>query len=82
METKKKSIESLMTEKRTFPPSEAVRDRAHISSPEEFETMWRMSIEQPDEFWLEQAKSLTWFEEPTKTLEYVWDTEGHRIAHT
>ena len=26
-------------------------------------------IDQPDEFWLEQAKSLTWFKEPTKTLE-------------
>ena len=82
MESKKKSIESLMTEKRTFPPSEEVRGRAHISSPEEFETMWRMSIEQPDEFWLEQAKSLSWFKEPTKTLEYVWDTENRRIEHT
>ena len=82
MESKKKSIESLMTEKRTFPPSEEVRDRAHISSAEEFETMWRMSIEQPDEFWLEQAKSLSWFKEPTKTLEYVWDTENRRIEHT
>ncbi|MGB7492576.1 MAG: acetate--CoA ligase [Thermoanaerobaculia bacterium] len=82
METKDKSIESLMTEKRTFPPSEEVRTRAHISSPEEFETMWRMSIDQPDEFWLEQAKSLTWFTEPTKTLEYVWDTANRRIDHT
>ncbi len=82
METKKKSIESLMTEKRTFPPSEEVRGRAHISSPEEFEKMWRMSIDHPDEFWLEQAKSLTWSKEPTKTLEYVWDTENRRIEHT
>ena len=82
METKDKSIESLMTEKRTFPPSEEVRTRAHISSPEEFEKMWRMSIDQPDEFWLDQAKSLTWFTEPTKTLEYVWDTANRRIEHT
>lgn len=61
METKDKSIESLMTEKRTFPPSEEVRERAHISSPEKFEEMWRKSIDQPDEFWLDKAKSLTWF---------------------
>ena len=82
MDTKDKSIESLMTEKRTFPPAEEVRARAHISSPEEFEQMWRMSIDQPDEFWLEQAKSLSWFEEPTKTLEYVWDTANRHIEHT
>jgi acetyl-CoA synthetase len=82
METKKKSIESLMTEKRTFPPSDEVRERAHISSPETFEEMWRKSIDQPDEFWLEQAKSLTWFKEPTKTLEYVWDTANRHIEHT
>jgi acetyl-CoA synthetase len=82
METKDKSIESLMNEKRTFPPSEEVRERAHISSPEKFEEMWRKSIDQPDEFWLEQAKSLTWFEEPTKTLEYVWDTANRHIEHT
>jgi len=82
METKDKSIESLMTEKRTFPPSEEVRERAHISSPEKFEEMWRKSIDQPDEFWLEQAKSLTWFKEPTKTLEYVWDTANRHIEHT
>jgi len=82
METKDKSIESLMTEERTFPPSEEARARAHISSPEEFDKMWRMSIEQPDEFWLEQAKSLAWVKEPTKTLEYVWDTENRHIEHS
>ena len=82
MDTKDKSIQSLMTEKRTFPPSEEVRARAHISSQEEFEQMWRMSIDQPDEFWLEQAKSLSWVEEPTKTLEYVWDTANRHIEHT
>ena len=82
METKKKSIESLMTEKRTFPPSEEARSRAHISDPKEYEKMWRMSIDQPDEFWLEQAKSLSWFKEPTETLDYVWDTANRRIEHT
>ncbi|MEJ2705277.1 MAG: acetate--CoA ligase, partial [Sedimentisphaerales bacterium] len=40
------------------------------------------SINDPDSFWLEQAKSLTWFKEPTKSLEYTWDTKARKIEHT
>jgi acetyl-CoA synthetase len=82
MEPTEKSIESLMTEERTFPPSSEFRAGAHISSPEDYQEMWRLSVEDPETFWLEQAKTLTWFEEPTKGLEYVWDSAGRRIDHT
>jgi acetyl-CoA synthetase len=44
--------------------------------------MWRRSIEEPDAFWLEQAKSLDWQTPPTRSLEYVWDTDGRHIEHT
>ncbi len=81
-DTKDKAIESLMQEDRTFPPPEKVRQGAWISSTEQYETMWRQSIEEPDAFWLEQAKSLHWFKQPTKSLEYVWDTGGRHIEHT
>ena len=77
-----KSIESVMREERTFPPDEKFRANAHISSVEQYEEMWRRSIEEPDAFWLEQAKSLTWFREPTKGLQYTWDTKGRTIEHT
>ena len=77
-----KSIESLMTEDRTFPPSEEMRANSYISSEGQYEEMWRRSIDEPDAFWLEQAKSLSWFTEPTKSLEYLWDTEARRIEHT
>jgi acetyl-CoA synthetase len=81
-DVQEKAITSLMTEERTFPPPEGIRSRAHVRSLEQYEEMWKRSVEDPDGFWLEQAKSLSWFKEPTKSLEYTWDTQGRRIEHT
>ena len=81
-ETKERSIESLMRESRTFPPPAEARERAWISSPEEYHAMWRRSIDEPDAFWLEQAKSLDWYQEPTRSLDFVWDTRARHIEHT
>jgi acetyl-CoA synthetase len=44
--------------------------------------MWEKSIKDPAGFWLEQAKSLSWFKAPTKALEYTWDTKGRKVEHT
>ncbi|MCP3962849.1 MAG: acetate--CoA ligase, partial [bacterium] len=77
-----KAIESLMTEERTFPPSEEFRANAHVSSDAQYKEMWQRSIDDPDGFWLDQAKSLTWFKEPTKSLQYTWDTQARKIEHT
>jgi len=81
-ELKDRAIESLMTEKRRFPPPEEFRSRAHVGSEEEYTATWRRSIEDPDGFWLEQARSLSWFEEPTESLRYTWDTEARKIEHS
>jgi len=78
----KKSISSLMTETRTFPPSKESVARAHVKSAEEYTKMWEQSLKEPDKFWLEQAGTLAWYKQPTKTLEYTWDTEGRNIRHT
>ncbi|MCK4752395.1 MAG: AMP-binding protein, partial [Planctomycetes bacterium] len=82
MGNEKKAIQSLMTENRTFPPPESIKSNAHINSDEEYKKMWEQSIKDPDGFWLEQAKSLAWFKEPTKSLEYTWDTKSRKIEHT
>ena len=71
-----------MSEKRTFPPPEKIKANAYVDSLEQYEQMWEESINNPDSFWLEQAKSLTWFKEPTKSLEYTWDTKARKIEHT
>ena len=78
----KKGIDSLMTEERTFPPPKAIQSNAYVNSDEQFKKMWEASINEPDSFWLEQAKSLHWFKEPTKSLEYTWDTKNRKIEHT
>jgi len=77
-----KAIDSLMTENRTFPPPEAIKANAYVASPEQYQEMWEQSIKDPDGFWLEQAKTLTWFKEPTKSLEYTWDTKARKVEHT
>lgn len=82
MGKKQKAIDSLMTEKRTFPPPPHIKANAYITSQQQYQQMWEKSINDPDGFWLEQTKSLTWFKEPTKTLEYTWDTKNRTIEHT
>ena len=78
----KKAITSLAHEGRTFPPSAEMRKGAHIQSDEQYKEMWEKSIKDPDGFWLEQAKSLHWFKEPTIGLKYNWDTKNRIIEHT
>jgi acetyl-CoA synthetase len=76
------AMKSLMVEKRKFPPSAEVQKRAHIKGFDTYKKMWDKSIKDPNAFWLEQAKLLTWVKEPTKALEYDWNTKGRTIEHT
>ena len=75
------STDSLMTEHRRFPPSEAVVARAHITA-ETYKQMYERSIKEPEAFWLEQAKTLQWIKPPTVARRYTWDTKGRQIKHT
>jgi len=81
MAEEQKAISSLMTENRTFPPPADIKANAYVKSEQQYQQLWEQSINDPDTFWLEQAKSLTWFKEPTKTLEYTWDTKARNIEH-
>jgi acetyl-CoA synthetase len=82
MSDENKGFKSLMNENRTFPPPQSVQSNAYISSDAQYKEMWEKSINDPDGFWLEQAKTLSWFKEPTKSLEYTWDTKARKIEHT
>ena len=43
-------------------------------TPEEYETLYKRSVEDADGFWLEQAhKRLDWYEKPTKAGEWSFD---------
>jgi acetyl-CoA synthetase len=82
MGKEQKSIDSLMIEKRTFPPPASVKKNAYITSVKKYQQMWERSINDPDGFWLEQAKTISWFKKPTKSLEYTWDTKSRKIEHS
>jgi len=82
MGSEKNSMTSLMVEDRKFPPPQSVTEVAYVNSMKQYQQMWEQSINDPDAFWLEQAKSLSWFKEPTKSLEYTWDTKNRKIEHT
>jgi acetyl-CoA synthetase len=77
-----KAISSLMTETRTFPPPARIKKTAYVSSVAQYKKMWEQSIRDPDKFWLEQAKSLTWFKQPKESLRYTWDVANRKIEHT
>jgi acetyl-CoA synthetase len=62
------SIESISKESRTFEPSADFARRARVSSRAKYDEMYRQSIEQPEQFWAEQAKTLHWFKAPSKIL--------------
>ena len=75
-------MQSLQAEGRTFPPPANIQENSYISSDAQYKEMWEKSIKDPDGFWLEQAKTLDWFKEPTESLKYDWDTKARKIEHT
>ncbi len=67
----KESIDVLMAEKRTFPPSKDFSERAHIKSLADYEALYKRSIDDPEGFWGEMAEQrLSWFKKWDKVLEY------------
>lgn len=69
-----KNIEVHMDEKRTFPPSKEFRDKAHIKGIDEYEKIYKRSVEDPEGFWAEMAeKQLTWFKKWDRVLEWNFD---------
>jgi acetyl-CoA synthetase len=65
------SIDSILNENRKFEPSAEFRSKAHIRSLEDYERLYRESVEDPDKFWGSVAKELHWFKPWDKVLE--WD---------
>ena len=78
----KKTITSLMTETRTFPPPAGLAKSAHVKSFQQYMEMYKKSIEKPDEFWLEQCETLDWFKKPTVGRKYEWNTKARKVNHT
>ncbi len=64
-------INSLLKEDRVFAPSSDFSDSARIKSREDYDRIYKRSIEDPEGFWSEIASELHWFKKWDKVLE--WD---------
>jgi len=54
-----------------FPPTPEFSANAYVKSMEEYEAMYKRSIEDPDGFWAEMAEqNLTWYKKWNKVLDY------------
>ncbi len=76
------SVMNLMHEDRIFLPPAALSKGAHIQNLQEYREMYRRSIEEPDAFWLEQSKTLEWFQKPAMACKYDWNSASNTIRHT
>lgn len=65
------SFESSLREDRIFPPPAEFASQASIRSREQYDALYRRSIEDSDGFWAEQAQLLDWFQPFHTVLE--WD---------
>ena len=59
------AIENVLHETRQFPPSAAAKARSSYTL-EEYQALYKESLEQPDTFWSRVASELHWFK--------TWDT--------
>jgi acetyl-CoA synthetase len=70
------NLDSSLRENRVFEPSQEFRSKAHISSLEQYEQMYRRSVDHPEEFWAEAANELEWFAPWIKVLTPGRDGSG------
>ncbi len=66
-----RDIDSTLREHRVFPPPAEFSAKAYIKSLEEYEALYKQSIEDPEKFWAGVAQELHWFKPWDKVLE--WD---------
>jgi acetyl-CoA synthetase len=56
-----------------YPPQPEIVERAHISSMEEYERLYRLSLDDPETFWARQAETLTWFSPWQMVFDHDYD---------
>src|SRR5258708_4462912 len=70
-----------------FPVKPHIAARSHIKSQQEYERLYRLSLDNPEWFWGEQAKTLTWFQPWSSVLDvdyqevdFAWYSGGRLNA--
>lgn len=63
-------IDSTLRENRLFPPPPEFSAKAHVKSLEQYEALYKESIEDPEKFWAAAAQELDWFKKWDKVLDW------------
>ncbi|MBD3217363.1 MAG: acetate--CoA ligase [candidate division Zixibacteria bacterium] len=77
-----RSIETILEEQRHFDPPQDFSEGSHLKSTDEYEKLYKHSLENPEEFWAEMAEELHWFRRWDNTLNsdnapfYKWYENG------
>ncbi len=73
----REEIESMMKEERIYYPPVDLSKNAYIKSMEEYEKLYRESIDNPEGFWARLAEeNLSWFKKWERVLEYDFTRIG------
>jgi acetyl-CoA synthetase len=67
-----------MSEQTVYPVSQAQREKTLLTK-EQYEVMYKQSIESPDEFWAQQAQRLKWIKPFNKVKDVSFDKEDLHI---
>ena len=65
-----RDIDSTLRENRVFPPPPEFSAKAYIKSLDEYEALYKQSIDDPEKFWAGVARELHWFKPWDKVLEW------------
>jgi len=76
------NIESILVEKRIFQPPEEFSSHARLKSMEEYRTLYRDSLRDPEAFWSKHAEEMHWFKKWSKVRDWKlpfvkWFVGGH-----
>ena len=63
-------IDSIMVEDRVFFPPESLSRDAHVKSLDEYQRLYKKSIEDPEQFWGDVASQLDWIQKWSKVLDW------------
>lgn len=62
---------------KTYPVKTSIKTKSYLKSIDEYQEMYKRSVEDPEGFWLEAAKNITWFQFPKKASQGNFDGVNH-----
>ncbi|PIQ97029.1 MAG: acetate--CoA ligase [Nitrospinae bacterium CG11_big_fil_rev_8_21_14_0_20_56_8] len=68
-----------MSEQELYHPPAVIAQGAWIKSMDEYRTLYRRSIDDPDGFWAEQAESFTWYRKWSKVRDFNYNVRNGEI---